>query len=348
MRFMVVFSSHVVMSFNLTPNGSTPLIARSNPRSVREKKNKKGFCPVREVRAQSGTFLRFPNIAHIMMSMIAAKPSSRFQTAIKWLVPAAAIFALAGWIYIAPPGLMGKLDAIGYAVCHRIDVRSFHIGNEQLPLCARCTGEFNAAALGLVFQGLASRKRSRLPNRGILALLVLFFLAFGIDGSNSYLYLLKQTYPGGFDGIPNLYIPNNTLRLFTGSGMGIALAAVLYPMYNQSIWRAPDEAPALSWRPFGLLAGIILLFDLGILSGSPFVLYPAAVLSTLGVLALLTLVFSIAWVMLMKQDNAFDHLRQLWLPALAGLTLAFLLILSIDLVRFNLTHTWGGFPGLTG
>jgi hypothetical protein len=52
--------------------------------------------------------------------------------------------------------------------------------------------------------------------------------------------------------------------------------------------------------------------------------------------------------MAMKQDNTFEHLHQLWLPALAGLTLAFILILGIDLFRFNLTHTWTGFPGLTG
>jgi uncharacterized membrane protein len=276
------------------------------------------------------------------------RQSARFQTWIKWLVPAAAILAMAGWIYIAPPGLMGKLDAIGYAVCHRIDARSFHIGNEQLPLCARCTGEFNAAAVALIFQGLVSRKRSKLPNRGIISLLVLFFLAFGIDGSNSYLYLMKQTYPGAFDRIPNLYIPNNTLRLFTGSGMGLALACLLYPMYNQSIWRAPQAERALGWPQFGLLTGLVLLFNLGILTESPFILYPAAILSTLGVLALLTMVFSIVWVMVMRQDNAFDHLRQLWLPAAAGLTLALLLIISIDLFRFNLTHTWSGFPGLTG
>jgi uncharacterized membrane protein len=283
-----------------------------------------------------------------MALMLEEKQTSRLQTWLKWLVPAAAIFALASLIYIAPPGLMGKLDAVGYAVCHRIAVRSFHIGDEQLPLCARCTGEFNAAAMGLLFQGFVSRKRSKLPNRGILALLALFFLAFGIDGSNSYLYLMKQTYPGGFDWIPNLYVPNNTLRLFTGSGMGIALSAVLFPMYNQSIWRAPDEERSLNWRQFGILTGLVLLVDLGIWTESPLILYPAAIFSTLGVLALLSLVFSIVWVMLMRQDNAFDHLRQLWLPALAGLTMAFLLILSIDLIRYNLTHTWGGFPGLTG
>ncbi len=49
----------------------------------------------------------------------------------------------------------------------------------------------------------------------------------------------------------------------------------------------------------------------------------------------------------MRQDNAFEHLSQLWLPALAGLTLAFVLILGIDVFRLSLTHTWGGFPGLT-
>jgi hypothetical protein len=215
-------------------------------------------------------------------------------------------------------------------------------------LCARCTGEFNAAAIALIFQGFISRKKSKLPNRGIIAVLILFFLAFAIDGSNSYLALLKQSYGSAFMKIPNLYITNNATRVFTGSGMGIAMASVLYPMYNQTIWRVPDDKAALEWPQFGLLVGIVLLFDFGALSNLDPALYFIAILSTLGVLALLAMVFSIVWVMIMKQDNAFDHLRQLWLPAVAGLTLAFILIISIDLFRFNLTHTWIGFPGLTG
>lgn len=282
------------------------------------------------------------------MRMVEQKQSSPFQTLIKWLVPAAAILALAAWIYIAPPGLLGKLDAVGYAVCHRLDSHSLHVGSLQLPLCARCTGEFNAAAITLVFQILVGRKKSKLPNRGILALLIVFFLSFALDGSNSYIALMKTTYPGAFSNIPNLYITDNTTRLFTGSGMGIAMASILYPMYNQSIWRASDEQPALTWPQFGLLAGIVLLIDFGALTDSPLILYPVAIISTLGVLALLTMVFSIVWTMLMRQENAFDNVRQLWLSALAGLTMAFILILSIDLFRFNLTHTWSGFPGLSG
>jgi uncharacterized membrane protein len=279
--------------------------------------------------------------------MHAVRPSP-LRTVVRWSVPVAALIALAAWIYIAPPGLMGKLDALGYAVCHRLDSHSLHIGNTEMPLCARCTGEFDAAAIGLLFQALVSPGYSRLPRRSILALLAVLFLAFAFDGSNSYLALMKTTYPGAFSNIPNLYITNNTTRVFTGSGMGLAMAAVLYPLYNQSLWQTPRQQRALEWPQFGLLAGIILLVDLGMLIGNALVLYPVAIISSLGVLALLSMVFSIVWIMLMRQDNVFDNVRQLWLPALAGLTLALVLILSIDLLRFSLTHTWGGFPGLAG
>lgn len=270
----------------------------------------------------------------------------RFNAVLRWIIPLAAILALTAWFYIAPPGILGKADAVGYAVCHRIDERSFHVFGRQLPLCARCTGEFNAAALALIFQGFVSRRRNKLPSRGILAVLVLFFLAFAVDGSNSYLYLLKQSSPGILDAIPNLYVPNNTLRLFTGSGMGIALAAVLYPVVQQTVWRESDERPALEWKSFGILTAIVLIVDLLVLTDSPIVLYPIAILSALGVLGLLTMVFSILWMIIMRTENSFNTFGQLWLPGAAGLTLALLLIIGIDLFRYTVTGTWSGFPGL--
>ncbi len=276
------------------------------------------------------------------------KPSRFLYELRRWLVPIAALIVVGTWSYIAPPGLMGKLVAVGYAVCHRLDSHSLHIGSIQMPLCARCTGEFNAAAIALVFQALVGGRRSKLPSRGILAALIIFFLAFAIDGSNSYLALLKNSYAGPLARIPNLYTTTNVTRVFTGSGMGIAMGSVLYPMYNQSIWRMPAEKAVLNWPKFGFLVGGILLLDLAILTESPWVLYPVAVLSALGVVALLTLVFSIVWIMVMHEENVFERVSQLWLPAVAGLTLAFLLILGIDLFRLGLTHTWQGFPGLKG
>lgn len=276
--------------------------------------------------------------------------SSKFETIASWVVPIAAIAAVIAWFIIAPEGALGKLDAIGYAVCHRIDVRSFHIGDRQLPLCARCTGEFYAAGLALLFQMFVSGRRSKLPSRGVMAVLFAFFVAFGVDGTNSYLYLLKETgrNSGFLAQIPNLYVPNNILRLFTGSGMGIALAAMLYPVINQSLWRTLDDRPALEWKQLGALVAGIIVINLLILTDSPYVLYPIAYISALGTLSLLVIVFGLLWTIIMKQDNTFEHPRQLWLAFASGLTLALLLILSIDLMRLNFTGTWSGFPGLSG
>jgi hypothetical protein len=74
------------------------------------------------------------------------------------------------------------------------------------------------------------------------------------------------------------------------------------------------------------------------------VLYPVAFISAGGVLMLLTLVYAMLWTMLMRQENLYLHLREAWLPILAGLTIALLQITLIDVFRLWLTHTWGGFP----
>jgi len=262
----------------------------------------------------------------------------------RWLVPLAAIIVFGVWLYISPPGLFGKADAIGYAICHRIGERSFHIFDRQLPLCARCTGEFYAAGISLLVFAFVSPKKSGMPGWKLGVPLIIFLLAFGIDGSNSYLYLLKQTSQGALDHIPNLYIPNNTLRLFTGSGMGIALASILFPAFNGSAWKKHDPSSALDWKKLGSIMGIVLVINLLILTDSPVILYPIAFISVLGVLSLLIIVFSMVWVLIMRLENEFDTLIQMWMPFLAGTTLALLMITVIDLLRFRLTGTWGGFP----
>lgn len=173
--------------------------------------------------------------------------------------------------------------------------------------------------------------------------LLIFLAAFAIDGTNSYLYLLKSAAGGALDNIPNLYTPNNALRLFTGSGMGIALAAILYPAFNQSAWANAQKEPALDWKKLGILAGILVAINLAVLTENPVVLYPIAILSTLGVLSLLIMVFSLVWLLVMRQENIFTSLKEMWMPLLAGTTLTFLMITAIDLLRYKLTGTWGGF-----
>jgi uncharacterized membrane protein len=263
----------------------------------------------------------------------------------RWLVPLAGLVILVVWWTITPPGLLGKADALGYAVCHRIDERSFHVDGQQLPLCARCSGMYLGAMVGLAFQFLTGRRRSANPPLTVIIPLVVFVVAFVVDGSNSYLYLLKESGAGGFfTGLPNLYIPNNTLRLFTGSGMGLGIAVAVFPAFNQTLWVEQDSRAALpDLRHLGLLLVIMLLLDLGILTDSPVVLYPVAFISAAGVLVLLSMVYSMLWTMVMRQENLYTTFGQLWLPLVAGMTIALIQITAIDLLRYWLTGTWGGF-----
>jgi len=269
---------------------------------------------------------------------------TRLKVVSKYLIVLAALSVFIGWMLNTPPGLLGKADAIGYAVCHRIDARSFHIGNRQLPLCSRCSGMYLGAAVGLAYQTIFARKRNGTPHWSVIIPLALFVLAFGIDGLNSYLYLIKETYPGALARIPNLYIPNNTLRLLTGSGMGLGIAAMLFPAFNQTMWKDTDERRAFpDLKAFAPLFGLTLLLDLLVLTESPIILYPVAFISAGGVLILLTMVYSMIWVILMRQENDFTRFSQLWLALAAGFTTAMLQISAIDLLRFWLTSTWGGF-----
>ncbi|MBI4731737.1 MAG: DUF2085 domain-containing protein [Chloroflexi bacterium] len=268
----------------------------------------------------------------------------RIASYARYLMIPAALIVITYWLFTTPPGLLGKADGIGYAVCHRISERSFHIGDRQLPLCARCSGMYLGAMTGLVFQAIAGRKRQKFPPWSVGIPLILFVLAFGIDGSNSYLYLVKSVAPGALANIPNLYIPNNILRIFTGSGMGLGLAAIVYPAFNQTVWVEAEEKPPLGWKGFLLLLGVTIVIDLLVLTESPIVLYPAAFISAGGVIVLLTMVYTIVWTMLTGQENKFTRLRQMWLPLLAGLTIAVLQILAVDLLRLWLTGTWGPIP----
>lgn len=262
-----------------------------------------------------------------------------------WMVPLAAIAILAAFLSIAPPGILSKADAIGYAVCHQLDERSFHVDGHRLPLCARCSGMYLGAVLGIIYLTLTQPRSAGTPPKSVIALLALFGLVFAVDGGNSYLYLMKQTSAGRLDFIPNLYIPNNTLRLFTGTGVGLGLAVAVFLSFNQTIWKDWNDRPLLGkWRDVGILIALAVGLVLLVLTEWEAVLYPAIFLSAGGVLLLLTMVYSMLWAMLMRQENTYLTLRAAWLPVLAGLTIALLQITLIDLFRLWLTGTWGGFP----
>jgi uncharacterized membrane protein len=244
--------------------------------------------------------------------------------------------ALTAWWVWTPQGVLGKADAAGYAVCHRIDTRSFFAGDRQMPLCARCSGMYLGALMGTVYLGTMG-KRAGMPPRKVMAVLAAFVLLFGIDGANSFLHF--------FPGVTGLYEPQNWLRLITGTGVGLGIAAVLVPVVNGTLWQTYDARASLpglmALVPLLALAGLL---DLALLSGLPFLLYPLALLSGAGVFLILSMVYGMVWLMLTRRENTARTWQQVWTPWLAGFLTALVQVGAFDAARLWLTGTWGGFP----
>lgn len=264
-----------------------------------------------------------------------ATTPSKQATIWRWILLGIAVVLTAVWLFLTPKGILGKADAVGYAVCHQIEARSFHIGDRHLPLCARCSGMFLGAVLGMVFQAVQGKK-GKMPPLPAAILLGAFALAWAFDGANSFLMLVPQ--------VPSLYQTQNWTRLVTGTGMGMAVASVLWPTFVQTMFARWQKASSLgSWQQFGLLLLLAAALVGLVLLEIPAILYPLALISAGGVLMLLVMVYSIALVMIFKKENTYTSFRQLFMPLAGGYIVALFQIGAISLVRFLITGTWEGF-----
>jgi uncharacterized membrane protein len=253
----------------------------------------------------------------------------------RWIILGLALGLTIIWLLLTPRGLLGKASAVGYAVCHQIEERSFHIHEAPFPLCARCSGLFLGAVLGLAYQ-VAQGRKGKMPPLWPSILFGALALAWVFDGLNSFSMLVPA--------IPSLYQTQNWTRLVTGTGMGLAVSAVLWPAFVQTMFNTWEDQSALgNWKQIlGLMAAGSILVVLVLMEIS-WVLYPLALLGAGGVVTLLTMVYSVALVMLFKRDNTYARFSQLVLPLVGGYSLGLLQVGAISLVRFMLTGTWDGF-----
>lgn len=248
---------------------------------------------------------------------------------------AAAIAAI--WLWLTPPGVLGKADALGYAVCHRIVERSFHVHERPLPLCARCTGIYLGVWAGLgVFAARRRLRAARLPRVRLLTVMLLGVGLYGLDGLNSFL--------SAFEGYSPLYAPHNTLRLLTGTTFGLALITIVWPVFSSLLWRASQDTPPVrSWGELAALyalaagSGALVLIDWPPLRAVLGAISAAGVLLMFGIVGC-TLILGIT-----RRENCCARWRDLAAPALAGLAFALLVTGAIDALRYALTGTWSSF-----
>ena len=262
-------------------------------------------------------------------------PAARRRARWNGFLAVAALAILLLYLLAPPHGLLDKADQAAYAVCHRISARSFAFAGRPLPLCARCSGTYLGAVVGLIVLAVCGRRRAAwLPSPAILAVLGVFLLAWAIDGFNSFLALMP--------GLPYLYEPRNLLRLVTGTLEGLALAAVLLPLANLTLWADPDPRRSIgSWRDLAWLlvaaAAVIALVS----SEWPPLLYPLALLSELAILGLVGLVNTLFVLMLMRREGKARRAREALLPLLLGLALAAVELSAIGVARAALTARLG-------
>lgn len=238
-----------------------------------------------------------------------------------------AIILIIAWTR-SPAGLQGKTWWIGSAVCHQLPEHSFHLQDMQFPLCVRCTGAYLSSSIAMLYFAFKG-KRGAIPTKWIIVLFVGFFLFWALDGLNSFSYdVLNNTL---------LYIPSNTLRFVSGIGMGMTFALTITTILNTVFWEdAPKSALLTNWKDVCLLLLIespLLFFPL---NRSPFLFNTAALVSTLGVLTLIAMLYAILIVIITRKEGGYRNLADV-LPIIAlGYAIAILQLLLMVELRMSI------------
>lgn len=263
-----------------------------------------------------------------LISMIISK---KFSVLIQASLALATLMLFIFWLQHTPPGWMSKLQAIGYSVCHQIPSHSFKIGSMTFPLCSRCTGMYLGVCMGvgvLFTQG----KKSGFPPVKVLIIFGLLIAIWLIDGFNSII--------NGTLGKALLYTPSNNLRFLTGLGMGLCIALTIYILFNLTAWQKQDKGSPIDIRILGRMGlGALLIFSVIILKNE-ILMNLFAYISTITVVALLTALYTIVWIILLHKENSFSQFNKLLLMINAGLFCALLQITLLDAFRLALTGTW--------
>jgi uncharacterized membrane protein len=245
-----------------------------------------------------------------------------------------ALAVIAALLVLAPHRLVDMADRAAYAVCHRIPDHSFTIAGRQLPLCARCSGTYLGALAGLIVLRATGKGRAgRFPARPYLVVLGGFMILWAADGVNSFLALLD---------LPHLYEPSNGLRLVTGTLEGIAIAAVLLPAFNMTVWAVREPVASIE-RPADLLwlllgAGVVIL---AVGSGWGVLVYPLALLSGAMVVALLGSLNTMLYLAARRREGAARGWRDAAPALVIGVGLALCEIALIGAGRDALTVALG-------
>jgi uncharacterized membrane protein len=220
--------------------------------------------------------------------------------------------------------LQASMHWLGFGLCHQLPERSFFGGGVQAPVCARDTGIYIGFCVALALIALLHRPERR---RGFPTVWgwIAFSLMIGsmaLDGGTQLVGLRAST---------------NELRLMTGLLSGFAIAMLLAPMLNDTLWRASSSRQVLDppWR-LGVFLGAVPVMYVIVWWGAPLlgIWYP--ILVAVAVLATLTCVNMVMICITPWFERKAVRFVDAWPAVLASLVLALLEIWLAGLLRLGL------------
>lgn len=243
---------------------------------------------------------------------------------------AASIVALVA----APWSLSTKFHAVVHGLCAQRPSHSFALGGTNLPFDARMAGIYGGALTTILFLLARGRWRAmRLPSPAIIAVLVLFVAAMGLDGVNSTLQDFR---------LPYAYEPSNYLRLGTGLLMGIALGVMVSYLLNATLWAWGTPAQLLSgWGELAALLAAVGGVFLLIISGWGWLYLPFAIALVSGAVAVV-LTLSLSFLILVYgRENRARRASDVAGFATAALLLGYAVMALIAVGRWYLERSLG-------
>jgi len=230
----------------------------------------------------------------------------------------------------SPSGCYGKIFSIGSSVCHQIPSHSFIIGSVQFPVCARCTGLYMGSFIGIVYAFLSGKKKG-VPKTKFIVFLGFLFLLWAGDGLNSLI--------SDFLNKPFLYQTSNLSRLITGYGMGLVMSTTLVTLFNLTIWKTGKNTPVLGSVyqiiGYGILCAISSAL---VLISGPILFQAAAYITILTVLSIISLLYSIFWIIFLRKENQFTNWKDVFVYIIAGYSTAIGQILLMIALRNNILY----------
>jgi uncharacterized membrane protein len=265
---------------------------------------------------------------------IPAKRSPGLPEPPSWLIAglaAAYVLALAALAFLPGATLVQRLSILDGGVCNQLVEHSYFPAGQQLPLCARCTGMYMGFAAATLWMWGAGRLRAAsFPGRGVVLILGLAVVVMGVDGFNSLFTDLH---------LPHLYQPQNTLRIATGLGTGVAMAAFIIPVANTLLWRSEDTRSSFATpRQLAALLPILLLMFVGVVSQAAFLLYPVALLSSAGLVLAFSLVNLVFVLGIGNRVGRFTTWRQLFPVYTVVVILAVIELLALYVLKTTTMH----------